>query len=62
MVTQLLIRNKKFNAENQVTRPCAKCVAVLVIFNTFPYNGIAGGVQLEIGALFFNPSPVVALN
>ena len=60
-VTQLLIsigNNQKFNAENQVTRPC---VAVLVIFNTFPYSGVTSGVQLEGGALFFNPYPIVAL-
>ena len=35
-----------------MTRPCE---AVLVIFNTFPCSGITGGVQLEGGALFFNP-------
>ena len=35
---------QKFNAENQVTRPC---VAVLVIFNTFPCSGITGGVKLD---------------
>ena len=29
--------------------------------NTFPCSGITGGVQLEGGALFFNPSAVVAL-
>ena len=40
-----------------MTRPC---VAVLVIFNAFPCSGITGGVQLEGGALFFNPSPIVA--
>ena len=58
-VTQLQISNQKFNVENQVTaRPC---VAVLVIFNTFPCSGITGGVQLDNGALLFNPSPIVAL-
>ena len=49
--------NQKFNAENQVTRPC---VAILVIFKTFPCSGITSGIQLADGALFFNPSPTVA--
>ena len=57
-VTHLLISNQKFNTENQVTRPC---VAVLAIFNTFPCSGVTGGAQLEGGALFFNPSPIVTL-
>ena len=30
-------------------------------FQHLPCSGIAGGVQLEEGALFFNPSPIVAL-
>ena len=50
----------KGSAKNPVTRPC---VAVLIIFNTFPCSGIkpTGGVQLESGAVVFNPSPIVAL-
>ena len=36
------------------------CVAALVICNTFSCSGITGGVQLEGGALFFNPSPIAA--
>ena len=44
--------------KNQVTR---LCVAVLVILNTLPCSGVTGGVQLEGGALFFNPCPIVAL-
>ena len=58
-VTQLLISNQKLNAENQATR---LCVVVLVIFNTFPCSGIAGGIQSEGSARFFNPYPIVALN
>ena len=53
-VTLSLMSNQKFNAENEVTRPCA---ALLVIFNIFPCSGITGGVQLEGCALFFNPFP-----
>ena len=53
-----LISNQKFNAENQVTRLCA---TVLVIFNTFPCSDMTGGVQLEGGTLFFNPSFIAAL-
>ena len=56
--THLQINNQKFNAKNHGARPS---VAVLVIFNTFLCSGITGGVQLEGGALFFNPSPIVAL-
>ena len=46
-----MISNQKFKAENQVTRPC---VAILVIFNSFPCSGITGGIHLEGGALLFN--------
>ena len=38
-----------------------RCVAVLIIFNTSPSSGITGGVQLQGGALFFNPSHIVVL-
>ena len=54
-------KNQKFDKKNQVTRPC---VAVLVIFNTFPCSqcsGITRGVQSQGGALFFNPSLIVSL-
>ena len=57
-VTQLLISNQKLNAENQATR---LCVVVLVIFNTFPCSGIAGGIQLEQRWAKYGP-PAVTKN
>ena len=43
--------NQKFNAENQVTRPC---VAVLIIFNSFPCRGITGMMFNQRVALHFS--------
>ena len=44
-----MISDQNFNAGSKVTRPC--CIAVLVIFNTFPCRGITGGAVASLHVL-----------